>query len=94
VAVAVLSALTTSTGCAGNWLKLAAVDTGKAAAGVMLPPLPDDCRVQEPHAALQAGMEARVALRAERRATGRANARVGRCASFYMDVKDGFEKRQ
>jgi hypothetical protein len=43
--------------------------------------------VKEPHAPLSVGEEARVAIRMERRATDRANARVGRCAGFYDDLR-------
>lgn len=81
-----------SAGCGSRRaLQLAAVDTGKARAGVTLPELPPDCRAQEPHAPLTAGTEARVALRQERRATDRANARTGRCAGFYDSAKAGLE---
>ena len=91
MAVAVLSISATSTGCANRSLKLAAIDTGKAQAGVTLPPLPDDCRKQEPHAPLYVGAEALVALKQERRATARANARVDRCAGFWDATKAGLE---
>jgi hypothetical protein len=91
LAVAAASISLISTGCAGNALKLAAVDTGKAQARVTLPSLPDDCRKEEPHAALAVGMEVRVALRAERRALDRQNARTGRCAAFYDATKAGLE---
>lgn len=72
-------------------LRRAAADTGRAAAQVTLPDLPDDCRRMEPHAALAPGAEARSVLKRERGATDRANARVGRCAGFYDDVKSGVE---
>lgn len=91
LAVAAVLTSLISTGCAGNAVKLAAVDTGKTQAGVTMPDLPGDCRKQEPHAPLTIGMESRVAIRAERRATDRANARVGRCAAFYDDTKAGLE---
>jgi hypothetical protein len=82
--------LTICAGCANNrLLKQAATDTGKAAAGVTLPDLPPDCRKQEPHAALSVGTEALVALRQERRALDRQNARTGRCNGFYQDVAEG-----
>jgi hypothetical protein len=64
-------------------LKQAATDQGIAAARVTLPPLPDDCRYREPHAAANLGDEARSVLKAERRQLDRANARVGRCAAQY-----------
>lgn len=82
-----------STGCAGNALRKAASHTGRVAAGVTLPALPDDCRKQEPHAALAVGMEVRLALRAERRALDRQNARTGRCVAFYDSAKAGLEGR-
>lgn len=85
--------MTISTGCAGKAGLLAKIgaEQGRIAAGVTLPALPEDCRVQEPYAALSVGMEARLAIKAERRATDRANARVGRCSAFYDDVKAGME---
>lgn len=90
-AVAVVLTSLISTGCAGNALKRAAIDSGRSQAGVTLPELPDDCRREEPHAALTIGMEARVVAKAERRATNRANARVVRCAGFYDYTKAGLE---
>jgi hypothetical protein len=85
----------TSTGCAGKAGLLAKIgaEQGRTAAGVTLPALPDDCRVKEPHAALSVGAEARLAIKAERRATDRANARVGRCAGFYDATKAGIEAK-
>jgi hypothetical protein len=74
-------------------LRQAAAEQGRVQAGVTLPDLPTDCRKEEPHAALSLGMEARLALRAERRATDRANARVGRCAGFYDATKAGLEAK-
>jgi hypothetical protein len=78
-----------ATSCADLHKQLhdAAAEQGRAEAGVDLPDLPPDCRTMEPHAALQVGEEARVAIRMERKATDRANARVGRCAGFYDDLK-------
>lgn len=72
-------------------LSKASADQGRVAAGVTLPELPPDCRKQEPHAALAVGMEVRVALKAERRALDRQNARAGRCATFYDVTKTGLE---
>lgn len=89
--MAVLSLTMISAGCAGNALQLAAADTGKAQAGVNLPDLPDDCRVQEAHAPLYAGAEALVVLRQERRALDRQNARTMRCAAFYDTARSGLE---
>lgn len=48
--------------------------------------MPADCQKEEPHAELSVGMEALVALKNERRATSRANARIRRCngpGGFY-----------
>ena len=88
----VLSTLTIcATSCADLHRQLhhAGAEQGRAEAGVALPDLPPDCRMKEPHAALQVGEEARVAIRMERKATDRANARVGRCAGFYDDLRAG-----
>jgi hypothetical protein len=92
----VLSTLTIcATSCADLHKQLhdAGAEHGRADAGVNLPDLPSDCRVSEPHAALQVGEEARVAIRMERKATDRANARVGRCAGFYDDLKGKLEPK-
>jgi hypothetical protein len=67
-------------------LKAAATDQGRAAARVSLPPLPDDCRIQEPHAEARVGVQAITVLKRERSATNRANARVLRCADNYENV--------
>ncbi|MER9870202.1 hypothetical protein NKJ35_24045 [Mesorhizobium sp. M0136] len=64
-------------------LRKAAAGKGIAQARVTLPPLPDDCRALEPHAAVNVGDEVRSVLKAERRQLDKANARVGRCASHY-----------
>lgn len=94
LAAAAVSISLISTGCANDWLlKDSAAKQGRAAAGVTLPELPPDCRRQEPHAVLAVGMEARVALRAERRALDRQNARTDRCATFYDVTKAGLEAR-
>jgi len=76
--------LATLTGCGTDAaLKRAATDKGVAAARVTLPPWPDDCRKQEPHAAVAVGDEVRSVLKAERHQLDKANARVGRCAALY-----------
>ncbi|QYA14488.1 hypothetical protein I8E17_00895 [Rhizobium sp. AB2/73] len=62
------------------------------AAGTNLPPLPDDCRKKEPHAAVRVGDELRSVVVRERSALDRANARGERCASFYDDTKANFER--
>jgi len=54
---------------------------------VTLPEFPLDCRATEPHAALAVGAEVRSVLIRERVALDRQNARAGRCAGFYDDVK-------
>lgn len=68
-------------------LKKAATDKGIAAARVTMPPLPDDCRVSEPHAVAATGDEARSVLKAERHQLDKANSRVGRCSDFYDRTK-------
>ncbi|TXI08756.1 MAG: hypothetical protein E6Q76_06795 [Rhizobium sp.] len=65
---------------------------GVIAAGTNLPPLPDDCRKKEPHAAVKVGDELRSVLVKERGALDRANARTGRCAAFFDDTKTSLER--
>lgn len=57
-----------------------------ANARVNIPPLPDDCRLQEPHAAVSVDAEVIAILKRERSALNRANARVIRCADNYDNV--------
>lgn len=47
------------TGCSATDKRLAeaAATQGRAQAGVTIPDQPDDCRVQEPHAAITVGSE-------------------------------------
>ena len=71
-------------------LEKASTAKGVIAAGTNLPPLPDDCRTKEPHAAVKVGDELRFVLKGEQRALDRANARTGRCAAFYDDTKASF----
>lgn len=59
-------------------------------AGINLPPLPDDCRIKEPHAPLGEGMEARSILARERAALDRQNVRTDRCAFFYDETRNRF----
>ena len=73
-------------------LSLAATTQGKIKAGVSLPDQPADCRVQEPHAEVTAGDEARSVLIRERGALDRANARVGRCSEFEDTVRTKFNR--
>lgn len=83
----------TFSGCANLDKRLgkSAETTGTVKAAVNLPALPDDCRASEPHAALTTGAELRSVLKRERGALDRANARTGRCAGFYDDVKSNFQ---
>lgn len=60
--------------------------SGIAAARVNVPPLPDDCRVQEQHAVVSIDGEVIAVLKRERSALNRANARVKRCADNYDNV--------
>lgn len=82
--MAAASTLLISTGCTTSaQLKTAAAAQGTAQARVTLPPLPDDCRLQEPHAPAAVGDEVRAVLKAERRQLDKQNARGSRCAGFY-----------
>ncbi len=71
-------------------LEKASVEKGKIAAGTNLPPLPDDCRKKEPHAAVRVGDKLRSVVVRERGALDRANARGERCASFHDNTKARF----
>jgi len=59
-------------------------------AGIEIPPQPEDCRVQEAHAAIGKGMEARSVLRRERGGLDRQNARGERCWQFNEDIRVRF----
>ncbi|OHV23865.1 hypothetical protein EOS93_28255 [Rhizobium sp. RMa-01] len=59
---------------------------GQAAAGMALPPLPDDLRRQEAHAPVVEGESVIAVLARERQALDRANARQGRTIRFYDDL--------
>ena len=84
----VLPILLTFSSCSlTDRLEKASTAKGVIAARTNLPPLPDDCRKKEPHAAVRVGDELRSVLVRERGALDRANARNGRCASFYDDTK-------
>ncbi|MCA1868911.1 hypothetical protein HW571_25045 [Agrobacterium genomosp. 3] len=72
----------------------AASDLGKARAGVNLPPLPDDCRVKEAHAAVTESAEVRSILIRERAALDRQNTRTDRCAGFYDETRTRFAGSQ
>lgn len=71
----------------------AAETQGQVRAGVILPDWPADCRAQEAHAAVSVGAELRAVLKREQAALDRQNARTGRCADFYDDVKTKFGER-
>lgn len=86
----------TSTGCAGldrARLAAGADRQGKAAAGLAIGDLPEDCRLREPHAPLYEGAEARSVLKRERGALDRANDRVTRCADYHDDLVEHLEVR-
>ncbi|NNH61178.1 hypothetical protein HLI01_31150 [Rhizobium laguerreae] len=67
---------------------------GQAAAGVTLPPLPDDLRRQEAHAPVVEGEPVIAILARERQALDRANARQGRTTQFYDDLTNGYGRRR
>lgn len=74
--------------CSSNkQIKEAAKDIGVAQARVNLPPLPEDCRKKEPHAAVKVGDEKWSVLQRERDALERSWKRTDRCAGFYDGVK-------
>ena len=81
--------LTSSCASLESILRGSAREKGIAEARVTLPDLPDDCRKKEPHAPVVVGAEARSIIKRERAALNRQNARTGRCAAFYDDVKEG-----
>nr|WP_210258892.1 hypothetical protein [Rhizobium sp. WYCCWR 11152] len=72
----------------------AAVTKGQAAAGIALPPLPDDLRRQEAHAPVVAGDPVIAILARERQALERANARQGRTIQFYDDLTSRYGTRR
>nr|WP_204340384.1 hypothetical protein [Rhizobium leguminosarum] len=72
----------------------AAVTKGHAAAGVTLPPLPDDLRRQEAHAPVAEGEPVIAILARERQALDRANARQGRTIQFYDDLTSRYGTRR
>ncbi|RWX14587.1 hypothetical protein EHI42_17620 [Rhizobium hidalgonense] len=67
---------------------------GQAAAGIALPPLPDDLRRQEAHAPVREGEPVIAILARERQALDRANARQGRMAQFYDDLTSRIGSRR
>nr|WP_206679659.1 hypothetical protein [Rhizobium changzhiense] len=72
----------------------AAVTKGQAAAGIALPPLPDDLRRQEAHAPVVEGEPVISILARERQALDRANARQGRTIQFYDDLTNRYGTRR
>nr|WP_210264311.1 hypothetical protein [Rhizobium ruizarguesonis] len=72
----------------------AAVTKGQAAAGVALPPLPDDLRRQEAHTPVVEGEPVIAILARERQALDRANARQGRTVQFYDDLTSRYGTRR
>lgn len=79
----------TLTGCGTlqNRLHQAAVDKGTAQASDELPNLPDECYIDQAHAALAAGMEARSVIVRERQATDLSNASKRRCTAFFTNLQ-------
>ncbi|MBY4607925.1 hypothetical protein K6M90_09695 [Rhizobium sp. 9T] len=67
---------------------------GQAAAGIALPPLPDDLRRQEAHAPVREGEPLIAILARERQALDRANARQGRTVEFYDDLTSRYGTRR
>lgn len=68
-------------------LNRAATTQGTIKASVVLPDYPQDCRALTPHAVIDVGAELRSVLVRERGQLDKANARVGRCSSFYDDIR-------
>lgn len=79
--------------CTTDRLNKAATTQGQIQAGIALPAWPDDCRKQEPHASVEVGSELRSVLVRERGALDRQNARTGRCAALYEEIKTKFGVR-
>lgn len=92
-AIALLTTLMLISSCATDRLNSAATTQGKIQASISLPALPQDCRVQEPHAPVKAGDELRSVLVRERSGLNRANSRVTRCGGFYDTVRTNFGKK-
>ncbi|RUL99693.1 hypothetical protein [Rhizobium chutanense] len=67
---------------------------GQAAAGINLPPLPEDLRRQEAHASVLEGEPVIAILARERQALDRANARQGRSVQFYDDLTSRYGARR
>ncbi|WSH67118.1 hypothetical protein U8Q05_12180 [Rhizobium ruizarguesonis] len=65
----------------------AAAAKGQVAAGIALPPLPDDLRKQDSHAPIVEGQPLISILARERQALDRANGRQQRTVEFYDDIQ-------
>lgn len=70
----------------------AASEQGRAAAKVILPPLPAECRQQVEHAPVAIGDNPVIVLARERSQLGVANGVIGRCADNYDRLKVGLEE--
>lgn len=68
-------------------LHQAAVDKGAAQAADNLPDLPPECYVDQPHATIARGMEARSVIVRERMATDLANGSKRRCVTVYTNLQ-------
>ena len=89
-----LSLLLIVSGCsATERLNRAAAAKGRAAADIVLPPLPDDLLRQEAHAPVAEGEPIIAILARERQALDRANARQGRTVRFYDDLTTRYGAR-
>lgn len=94
LACSILTILAASCATVEQRLSAAATTKGTVDAGTNLPDQPSDCRLKEPHAEVKAGAEARSVLIRERSALDRQNARGGRCADWFDDVKTRFSGRK
>lgn len=82
-----LALLTFLSSCTTTSLKASAITKGQSQARINLPAWPADCAALEAHAGIKEGDEVRSVLIRERGQLDKANARVGRCAAFYSDLK-------
>lgn len=74
-----------------NRIQQAAAEFGQARAGILLPPLPGECRAVIPHAPAQLGDNAIAVLARERAQLDRANGVIRRCAENYDTLKTELE---
>lgn len=77
--------------CAETRLFVAAAETGRTQARVILPDLPPDCRVKEAHASVTVGAHAVSVITRERNALDRQNARTDRCSQWYDIQKEAIQ---